>query len=93
MGHPGHAISLATPDQAGHVRDIEKLIRGALKISTHPNVPAERFSAERKGAAPSRYQNRNGQQKPPRSFGSHGQGQGQRHGRGYQGGHRHFRGR
>ena len=97
-GHPGHAISLATPDQAGHVRDIEKLIRGALKVSTHPNVPTERFSAERKGSSPSP-QNRYAQPRrsfgPPRHGQGQGQGQGQRHGQGggYQGGHRHSRGR
>jgi ATP-dependent RNA helicase RhlE len=34
--HEGRAISLATPDQRGEVRDIEKLMRTALPISKHP---------------------------------------------------------
>jgi len=42
-GHKGHAISFATPDQAADVRSIERLIRTALPISEHPEVPIERF--------------------------------------------------
>jgi len=42
-GHKGHAISFATPDQAADVRAIERLIRTALPISEHPEVPLERF--------------------------------------------------
>jgi ATP-dependent RNA helicase RhlE len=42
-GHPGHAISFATPDQGKNVRDIERLMRMALPISEHPEVPLERF--------------------------------------------------
>ncbi|MBN1405107.1 MAG: DEAD/DEAH box helicase [Candidatus Omnitrophica bacterium] len=44
-GHKGHAISFATPDQKRDVNDIEKIIRTALPISKHPEVPAEQFSA------------------------------------------------
>jgi len=44
-GHPGHAIAFAMPDQGGTVRDIERLIRGTLKVSTHPAMPAQGFSA------------------------------------------------
>jgi ATP-dependent RNA helicase RhlE len=43
-GHEGRAISFATPDQGEDVRNIEKLIRKALPISEHPEVPKERFS-------------------------------------------------
>ena len=42
-GHKGHAISFATPDQSGDVKDIEKLIRSTLPVSKHPEVPTERF--------------------------------------------------
>jgi ATP-dependent RNA helicase RhlE len=43
-GHEGRAISFATPDQGEDVRNIEKLIKTALPISEHPEVPKERFS-------------------------------------------------
>ncbi|MDO8602412.1 MAG: DEAD/DEAH box helicase [Candidatus Omnitrophota bacterium] len=43
-GNKGHAISFATPDQKGNVRDIEKLIRVSLPISKHPDVFQEEFS-------------------------------------------------
>ncbi|MBU1125156.1 MAG: DEAD/DEAH box helicase [Candidatus Omnitrophica bacterium] len=42
-GHPGHAISFATPDQKEDVRNIEKLIKGAIPVSRHPEVPTEQF--------------------------------------------------
>ena len=42
-GHKGHAISFATPEQSGEVRDIEKIIRTSLPISKHPLVPAAEF--------------------------------------------------
>jgi len=42
-GHKGHAISFATPEQSGEVRDIEKIIRTSLPISKHPHVPAAEF--------------------------------------------------
>ena len=42
-GHPGHAISFATPDQARDVRDIEKIIRTTLPISKHPGISQEQF--------------------------------------------------
>jgi len=43
-GNKGHAISFATPDQRGNVRDIEKLIRVSLPISKHPDIFQEQFS-------------------------------------------------
>jgi len=46
-GHKGHAISFATPDQKSDVRDIEKLIRSALPVSKHPEIPSEEFSEVR----------------------------------------------
>jgi len=42
-GQAGHAISFATPEQGGEVRDIEKLIRASLPVSRHPEVFAEQF--------------------------------------------------
>lgn len=42
-GHEGRAISFATPDQEFDVRNIEKLIKTALPISEHPELPGERF--------------------------------------------------
>ena len=42
-GLRGHAISFATPEQSGEVRDIEKNMRISLPISKHPLVPAAEF--------------------------------------------------
>lgn len=42
-GDKGHAISFATPDQGKDVKDIEKLMRMALPISEHPEIPLQRF--------------------------------------------------
>lgn len=42
-GAPGHAISFATPDQETEVRSIERLMRVALPISEHPELPKETF--------------------------------------------------
>ena len=46
-GAPGHAISFATPDQEREVRAIERLIRAALPVSEHPELPKESFPAPR----------------------------------------------
>ncbi|MFA5334471.1 MAG: DEAD/DEAH box helicase [Candidatus Omnitrophota bacterium] len=43
-GHKGHAISFATPDQSGDVRNIEKLMRISLPVSKHPDVTPAEFS-------------------------------------------------
>ncbi len=53
-GHKGHAISFATPDQSGNVRDIEKLIKKLLPVSKHPGLSHEQFSPGAQ-SAPSRY--------------------------------------
>lgn len=42
-GQQGHAISLATPDQGGDVKNIEKIIRRTIPLSSHPSVPTEKF--------------------------------------------------
>jgi len=55
-GHKGHAISFATPDQGAEVRSIERLIRIALPISKHPEIPLEKFPPPtRYSFAPSRF--------------------------------------
>lgn len=42
-GHEGRAISFATPEQGKDVRNIEKLIKTALPIVEHPELPKEKF--------------------------------------------------
>jgi ATP-dependent RNA helicase RhlE len=42
-GHEGCAISFATPEQGKDVRNIENLIRTALPIAEHPDLPKEKF--------------------------------------------------
>lgn len=42
-GHEGRAISFATPDQKGEVRDIERLMRIALPVIKHPEFPQIEF--------------------------------------------------
>ncbi|MBL7170461.1 MAG: DEAD/DEAH box helicase [Candidatus Omnitrophica bacterium] len=42
-GHEGRAISFATPEQGHEVRSIEKLIKVALPITEHPDLPRENF--------------------------------------------------
>jgi ATP-dependent RNA helicase RhlE len=44
-GHTGRAISLATPDQRGEVRDIEKVMQKALPIAKHPEFHPIGFEA------------------------------------------------
>ncbi len=43
-GREGHAIAFATPDQGGDIRDIERLMKAPLKITSHPEVPTEKFA-------------------------------------------------
>jgi ATP-dependent RNA helicase RhlE len=40
-GMPGHAISLASPDQRADIRDIERLIRKPLPVAKHPSLSVE----------------------------------------------------
>ncbi|MBN1871817.1 MAG: DEAD/DEAH box helicase [Candidatus Omnitrophica bacterium] len=47
-GHEGRAVSFATPDQGKEVRNIEKLIKIALPITEHPDLPRENFVQEHK---------------------------------------------
>lgn len=42
-GCQGHAISFATSDQKADVENIERLIKAALPVSKHPEIPTEEF--------------------------------------------------
>ncbi|MBL7073396.1 MAG: DEAD/DEAH box helicase [Candidatus Omnitrophica bacterium] len=44
-GHKGRAISFATPEQGGDIRNIEKLIKTALPVSEHSEISGEKFSS------------------------------------------------
>ena len=69
-GHEGRAISFATPEQGGDVRNIEKLIKTALPISEHPELPQERFiQAPKRTFSPRSYGKRRGSRfHKPRRF-------------------------
>jgi ATP-dependent RNA helicase RhlE len=64
-GLTGHAISLAAPDQASDVRDIEKLIRGELQLSEFSEhefeAPARTGRGSARGSRPAQ---RPSQQRP-----------------------------
>src|SRR3989344_4648599 len=45
-GGVGHAISFATPDQRGDVRNIERLMRAALPLRKLPELPPARMATE-----------------------------------------------
>ena len=66
-GHEGRAISFATPDQEFDVRSIEKLIKTALPVSEHPELPREIFDG--KSAQPAGHYRQAATQRR-RSFGS-----------------------
>ncbi|MFC1568411.1 DEAD/DEAH box helicase [Candidatus Margulisiibacteriota bacterium] len=42
-GHSGRAISFATPDQRGDVRDIERVMQKALPVAKHPSFQTATF--------------------------------------------------
>ncbi len=46
-GKTGHAISFATADQKGSIRDIERFMKTELAISTLPTLPSERLLLEK----------------------------------------------
>jgi ATP-dependent RNA helicase RhlE len=39
-GRPGHAITIAVPEQGREVADIEQIIKTSIAISSHPEIPA-----------------------------------------------------
>jgi ATP-dependent RNA helicase RhlE len=45
-GREGRAISFATPDQSADVKSIERIIKTALPISSHPGFPKETFAID-----------------------------------------------
>ncbi len=86
-GHTGHAITFAAPDQGGQVRDIERLTRESLKVSTHAAIPPQAFTGH--GSAPKRHgynSSRPRQQNRWRNSRSKQQGQGQGGSGSHQGG-------
>lgn len=82
-GKEGRAISFATPDQGPDVKNIERLIKRALPISEHPEVPKEvfDFSAGHGSGSRPRYGKSSGGSSgygnKKRSFGSHAYGRGE----------------
>ena len=46
-GHEGRAISFATPEQGKDIRSIEYLIKTALPVLEHPELPIEKFVSAR----------------------------------------------
>ncbi len=68
-GCPGHAISLATADQKQEVVNIERLLKSALPVSQHPEIPSVAFSqfASRPSFGQNRSRIRSGSWKPRRS--------------------------
>ena len=42
-GHEGRAISFATPEQGKDIRSIENIIKTALPVLEHPEIPGEKF--------------------------------------------------
>ncbi|MDO8535639.1 MAG: DEAD/DEAH box helicase [Candidatus Omnitrophota bacterium] len=74
-GHEGHAIAIATPDQAFEVRSIEKLIKTALPIAEHPEIPKESFQAINEDRPAQKY----GRQQHGHSYRSPRSGGNQRH--------------
>ena len=68
-GHEGRAISFATPDQGKEIKSIEGLIKTALPVSEHPEVPHEKLITQTlyqsKSKGPGR---RRGGVKPRRSW-------------------------
>jgi len=47
-GKRGHAITFATPDQRGEVKEIERFMRAAIPVSRHPVIPTEEPTPEPK---------------------------------------------
>jgi len=45
-GHEGRAISFATPEQGKDIRAIESIIKAALSISEHPDLPSAKFETK-----------------------------------------------
>ncbi len=63
-GHKGHAISFATPDQKSDVKAIETLVKTAIPIASHPEVPVEQFSKSVSSSSGPRYGGGGGGRRP-----------------------------
>jgi ATP-dependent RNA helicase RhlE len=63
-GHKGHAISFATPDQKSDVKAIETLVKTAIPIAQHPEIPVEQFAKTSAPSAPSRHGGHGGGRRP-----------------------------
>jgi ATP-dependent RNA helicase RhlE len=59
-GLKGRAISFATPDQGPDVKNIERLIKAAIPVSEHPELPKETFVQGTAGHGSSGYKPRYG---------------------------------
>jgi len=57
-GCQGHAISLTTPDQKHDVRNIERLLKIALPVSRHPDIPSVEFDKPKQAFGFSRFRAR-----------------------------------
>ena len=68
-GGSGHAISFAMPDQEKEVRSIERLLRVAIPISDHPDLPKETFPAPRPFSGGGGFSSSRRSFKPRRRFG------------------------
>jgi ATP-dependent RNA helicase RhlE len=65
-GHEGRAISFATPEQGKDIRSIENLIKTALPISEHPELPREKFETRTLFRSSARGSSRRGKRSAPR---------------------------
>jgi len=51
-GYEGRAVTFATPEQGQEVAGIEKIIKAAIPIAEHPDLPREQFTFHPKPQAP-----------------------------------------
>ncbi|MGB2601729.1 MAG: DEAD/DEAH box helicase [Candidatus Omnitrophota bacterium] len=65
-GHEGRAISFATPEQGKDIRSIENLIKTALPILEHPELPREKFETRTLFRSSARGSSRRGKRSAPR---------------------------
>jgi len=86
-GLKGHAISLATPDQGGDIRDIERVVRMELAITAAPGVSLQELSRSAPSSRSQRQGGRGGHSRGGYRGGSRGgHSSGQRTGGSHSGG-------
>ena len=71
-GHKGRAISFATPEQGKDIKNIEKLIKTALPIIDHPELPKESFIEQPGGHHKPKQYHGKGRQGRHKRFHGHG---------------------